>query len=368
MLRRQFTRNALGLPLAAALPSIPSLSSIAYGADLDPSVLPQGGSITDVPGLKVGHHTFTERPTGCTVLICEAGATAGVDVRGSAPGTRETDLLSPINSVQQVQAILLSGGSAYGLDAASGVVRYLEEHNLGYKIGKIGVVPIVPAAILMDLGVGNFKIRPNADAGYKACLAASTGPVAEGNVGAGAGATIGKMFGPRFSMKSGLGTASVKIGDTGIVVGALVAVNAVGDVVRPETGKVVAGARSEDGKGFRDSMAAMMNGYRVVVQNAANTTIGVVATNVPFTKIQMTKIAQMAHDGYARALNPVHTMGDGDTIFSMSTGTAKVKADVTAIGAIAATVMARAIVRAAMQATSLPDLGLPAYRDYPGRS
>ncbi|MCU1225170.1 MAG: peptidase DmpA [Edaphobacter sp.] len=362
MLRRQFTRNALGLPLAAALPSI------AYGADLDPNSLPQGGSITDVPGLKVGHYTLTERPTGCTVLICEAGATAGVDVRGSAPGTRETDLLSPTNSVQQVQAILLSGGSAYGLDAASGVVRYLEEHNLGYKIGEIGVVPIVPAAILMDLGVGNFKIRPNADAGYKACLAASTGPVAEGNVGAGAGATIGKMFGPKFAMKSGLGTASVRIGDTGIVVGALVAVNAVGDVVRPETGKVVAGARSEDGKGFRDSMAAIMHGYRVVVQNAANTTIGVVATNAPFTKTQMAKIAQMAHDGYARAINPVHTMGDGDTIFSMSTGTAKVKADVTTIGAIAATVMARAIVRAAMQATSLPDLGLPAYRDYPGRS
>jgi L-aminopeptidase/D-esterase-like protein len=362
MLRRDFTRNALGLPLAAALPST------AYRADVDPHSLPPGGSITDVPGLKVGHHTLTERPTGCTVLICEAGATAGVDVRGSAPGTRETDLLSPIHSVQQVQAIMLSGGSAYGLDAATGVVRYLEEHNLGYKIGNLGVVPIVPAAILMDLGVGNFKIRPGADAGYKACVAASAGPVTEGNVGAGAGATIGKMFGPRFSMKSGLGTASVKVGDTGIVVGALVAVNAVGDVVRPETGKVVAGARSEDGKGFRDSMAAMMNGYRVVVQNGANTTIGVVATNAPFNKTQMTKIAQMAHDGYARAINPVHTMGDGDTIFSMSTGTATVKADVTAIGAIAAMVMARAIVRAAMQATSLPELGLPAYRDYVGRS
>jgi len=220
----------------------------------------------------------------------------------------------------------------------------------------------------MDLGVGNFKIRPNADSGYKACLAAGTGPVAEGNVGAGAGATIGKMFGPKFAMKSGLGTASIKIGDTGIVVGALVAVNAVGDVVNPETGKVLAGARSEDGKGFRDSMAAMMNGYRVVAQNGANTTIGVVATNAPFTKTQMTKIAQMAHDGYARSINPVHTMADGDTIFSMSTGTAKVKADVSAIGAVAATVMARAVVRAAMQATSLPEFGLPAYRDYSTRS
>ncbi|MCU1322465.1 MAG: peptidase [Acidobacteriaceae bacterium] len=361
MRRREFARNLLGLPLAAALPSM------AYAAGgFDVHVLPEGGSITDVPGLKVGHYTLTERPTGCTVLICEKGATAGVDVRGSAPGTRETDLLSPINAVQTVNAIMLSGGSAYGLDAATGVMKYLEEKNLGYKIGK-GVVPIVPAAILMDLGVGDFKIRPNAESGYKACLAAGTGPVAEGCVGAGAGATIGKMFGPKFSMKSGLGTASVKIGNTGIVVGALVAVNAVGDVVSPQTGKVVAGARSEDGKGYRDSMAAMMNGYRVVVQNAANTTIGVVATNAKFTKTQMNKIAQMAHDGYARAINPVHTMGDGDTIFSMSTGEATATADVTAIGAIAATVMARAIVRAAMQATSVPELGLVAYRDYAGR-
>jgi L-aminopeptidase/D-esterase-like protein len=361
MKRREFTRNLLGLPLAAALPV-----QAAFAAPNEAFSLPEGGSITDVPGLKVGNHTLKERPTGCTVVICENGATAGVDVRGSAPGTRETDLLSPTNSVQQVQAILLSGGSAYGLAAATGVVRWLEEHNLGYKIGK-GVVPIVPAAILMDLGVGDFKIRPGDEHGYKACVAATTGPVAEGNVGAGAGATIGKMFGPKFSMKSGLGTASVKIGNTGIVVGALVAVNAVGDVINPQSGKVVAGARSEDGKGYRDSMEAILKGYRVVVQNAANTTIGVVATNAPFTKTQMTKIAQMAHDGYARAINPVHTMGDGDTIFAMSTGTADVKADVSAIGAIAATVMSRAIVRAAMQATSLPDLGLPAYRDYAGR-
>jgi len=262
-----------------------------------------------------------------------------------------------------VQAILLSGGSAYGLAAATGVVRYLEEHNLGFKIGK-GVVPIVPAAILFDLGVGDFKIRPGEDAGYKACQAAGTGPVAEGNVGAGAGATIGKMFGPKFAMKSGLGTASVKVGDTGIFVGALVAVNAMGDVIDPRSGKIVAGARAEDGKGYRDSMAAILDGYRVVAESGANTTIGVVATNAPFTKTQMSKIAQMAHDGLARAINPVHTMSDGDTIFAMSTGTAKVKADLTAVGAIAATVLARAIVRAVMQAVSLPELGLPAYRDY----
>lgn len=358
MKRREFTQSLLGLPLAAALPA-----EAAYAVQKEPLTLPEGGSITDVPGLKVGQHTLSERPTGCTVVICENGATAGVDVRGSAPGTRETDLLSPTNTVEQVQAILFSGGSAYGLAAATGVVRWLEEQNLGYKIGG-GVVPIVPAAILFDLGVGNFKVRPTEDAGYKACLAATTGPVQEGNVGAGAGATVGKMFGPKFAMKSGLGTASVKVGDTGIVVGALVAVNAIGDVIDPRTGTIVAGARTEDGKGYRDSMDAILKGYHVVAESGANTTIGVVATNAPFTKTQMTKIAQMAHDGLARAINPVHTARDGDTIFSMSTATAKVKADVSAIGAIAATVMARAIIRGVMQATSLPDLGLPAYRDY----
>jgi L-aminopeptidase/D-esterase-like protein len=360
MRRREFNRTLLGLPLAAA---VPSMYAQEHGLELPP-----GGSITDVPGLKVGHCTLTERPTGCTVLLCEAGATAGVDVRGSAPGTRETDLLSPTNAVQTVNAILLSGGSAYGLDAATGVMRWLEENHAGYKIGKLGavlgVVPIVPAAILMDLGVGDFKIRPNAESGYKACVAASKGPVAEGNVGAGAGATVGKMFGPQFAMKAGLGTASVRIADTGLVVGALVAVNSVGDVVNPQSGKVVAGARSEDGRGYRDTMAAILSGYRVMAQPAANTCIGVVATNAAFSKTQMTKIAQMAHDGYARAINPVHTMSDGDTIFALSTGTSSVAADESAIGAIAATVMARAIVRAAMLATSLPAFNLPACRDY----
>ena len=285
-------------------------------------------------------------------------------MRGSAPGTRETDLLAPTNAVQQINAILLAGGSAYGLDAAAGVMRYLEDKKLGYSLGSLGVVPIVPAAILMDLGVGNPKIRPDAEAGYQACLAALACPVGEGNVGAGAGATIGKMFGPKWSMKSGLGTASVKMTDTGIVVGALVAVNAVGDIVRPETGKIVAGARSENGMGYRDSMAAVMNGYRVVMRPGANTTIGVVATNARFSKTQMTKIAQMTQDGYARAINPVHTMSDGDTVFALSTGTTDLQADESAIGAIAAVVMARAIVRAAMQATSLPAFGLLAARDY----
>jgi L-aminopeptidase/D-esterase-like protein len=362
MRRRDFNKNLLGLPLAAA-----AVPSMAWGAasELDTSLLPPGGSITDVPGIKVGHYTLKERPTGCTVIMCEEGATGGVDVRGSAPGTRETDLLSPINMVQTVNAVLLSGGSAYGLDAAGGVMRYMEEKGFGYKVGA-GVVPIIPAAILMDLGVGGFKPRPNADSGYAACLAAINGPVAEGCVGAGAGATIGKMFGGKYSMKSGLGTASVKVGD--IVVGAIVAVNAVGDVINPMTGKVVAGARSEDGKGYRNAMSQMMNGYRVTIQGGANTTIGCIATNAKFTKTQMCKIAQMAHDGYARAINPVHTMGDGDTIFSMSTGLSNTQADESAIGAIAATVMSRAIVRAAMMATSIPELGLVAYRDYAGRN
>lgn len=359
MERRTFNRGLLGLPLLAAVPTVAESA-----AKDERDTLPQGGSLTDVPGLKVGHCTLSERPTGCTVILCERGATAGVDVRGSAPGTRETDLLSPTNAVQQVNAILLSGGSAYGLDAASGVMRWLEEHDAGYRIGKLGVVPIVPAAILMDLAVGDFKIRPTADSGYKACQAASTAPVAEGCVGAGAGATVGKFFGMPFAMKSGLGTASVAVGSTGIVVGAMVAVNAAGDVVHPGTGQIVAGARTAENRGFRDTMAQILAGYRVVASPAANTTIGVVATNARFTKTQMTKIAQMAHDGLARSINPVHTMSDGDTVFALSTGTAEVEGDVSAIGAIAATAMARAILRAAMMATSLPQFQLPAWRDY----
>ncbi|MBT9332693.1 P1 family peptidase [Paracidobacterium acidisoli] len=362
MKRRDFSRTLLSLPLAAA--AFPALGLAEAPFDTDTVTNPYGGSITDVPGIQVGHHTLTERPTGCTVILCGEGATAGVDVRGSAPGTRETDLLNPINAVDKVNAIVLSGGSAYGLDVATGVMRWLEEHKLGYPIGPLGVVPIVPSAILMDLGVGDFHIRPNADSGYQACVAANSSQVPEGNVGAGAGATVGKMFGMKFAMKSGLGTAGVKVGDTGIVVGAIVAVNAVGDVYHPDTHRILAGARSEDGKGFRNAMQQILEGYRVVRSVGANTTIGAIATNAPFTKTQMTKIAQMAHDGYARAINPVHTMFDGDTIFALSTGVAKVEADESAIGAIGAVVMSRAIARAVMQATGIPSLGLPAWRDY----
>ena len=365
MRRRDFTRNLLGLPFAGAV--VGTLPAWASAPQHDAPPLPPGGSLTDVPGLKVGHFTLTERPTGCTVVLCEGGAVAGVDVRGSAPGTRETDLLSPTNVVDRVNAILLSGGSAYGLDAASGVMRFLEEHRSGFAIGQLGVVPIVPAAILMDLGVGDFRIRPTADSGYKACQAATGGPVAEGCVGAGAGATVGKMFGMASAMKSGIGSASVTIGKTGIVVAAMAAVNALGDVVHPGTNQILAGARSADGAGFRDSTGALLAGENVLAQAGANTTLGIVATNAPFNKTQMTKIAQMAHDGFARAIHPVHTMADGDVAFALSTGTAKVQAEVSAIGAIGAVVMQRAIVRAVTQAAGLPQFGLPAWRDLAAR-
>ncbi len=363
MKRRGFAQACLGM----------SVAGIASAAPADANEWLGPGTITDVAGVKVGHCTLADRPTGCTVILCEQGAVAGVDVRGSAPGTRETDLLNPVNTVEQVQAIVLSGGSAYGLDTATGVMRYLEEHGKGFPIGALGVVPIVPAAILMDLWVGDFKIRPNAESGYQACLAATSKPVAQGNVGAGAGATIGKMFGPQFAMKAGLGSASIKAGDTGIVVGALVAVNAIGDVVNPKTGQIIAGARAAGGHGFRNSMAEVMRGYRVAAQPGAHTTLGVIATNATLDKVQMTKIAQMTHDGYARAINPVHTPSDGDTVFALSTGTLATKADRGAradrgpkadhgmIGALAAEAMAQAIVRAVTRAESLR--GLPSLRD-----
>jgi L-aminopeptidase/D-esterase-like protein len=356
MKRRDLTQGLVAMLAAGATRNLRA----AEGSDPNEWLPP--GSITDVPGIKVGHFTLKTRPTGCTVILCEAGATAGVDVRGSAPGTRETDLLNPINTVQQVQAVVLSGGSAYGLDTASGVMRYLESQGKGFRIGG-GVVPIVPAAILMDLGFGgDFKIRPDAEAGYQACLAATNKPVVQGNIGAGAGATIGKMAGGKFSMKAGIGSASIRVGNTGVIVGAIVAVNAVGDVWNPKTGKIVAGARSEDGKAFRDAMAQVMKGNRVLVQPGANTTIGLVATNVAMEKVQIAKVAQMAHDGYARAINPVHTPGDGDTIFALATGTLDAKANHGMIGALAAEAMAQAIVRAATQAET--SAGVPGLRDW----
>jgi L-aminopeptidase/D-esterase-like protein len=351
MKRREFGRAVAGITVgAAAGAALPSIQA----AETD-----SAGTITDVQGVKVGHFTESRRPTGCTVLLFEKGATAGVDVRGSAPGTRETDLLNPVDTVQQVQAILLAGGSAFGLDAASGVMRFLDEHRLGYAVGDV-VVPIVPAAILYDLEIGDAKIRPTAESGYKACQVATTERVPEGNVGAGAGATIGKMFGPKQAMKSGLGSASIRVGETGIVVGAIVAVNAVGDVLDPKTGQIIAGARKADGSGFMDSMARIREGYGLQA-GGANTTIGVVATNVALDKAQATKIAQMAHDGLARTIYPVHTPSDGDTIFAVATGGNSARANPGAIGALAAEVMARAVLRAVMNARGIP--GLPSYSD-----
>jgi len=321
-------------------------------------------AITDVLGIEVGHAQNEEALTGCTVIICRKGAVAGVDVRGGAPGTRETDLLDPVNLVQKVHAIVLAGGSAFGLDSATGVMRYLEEHKIGFNTG-VAKVPIVPAAILYDLNLGRADVRPDSAMGYLAAAQASSAPPAEGNIGAGIGASVGKMFGNSLSMKSGLGTASMDIGG-GVIVGAIVAVNAWGDVVDPQTNEIIAGLRSGKvgplwvgGKNqFADTLAMMKKPVgRGVLGLAArsNTVIGVVATNASLTKAQATKVAQMAHNGFARTIRPAHTMLDGDVIFALSTGSKK--ADVSTISAFAAEVMAEAIVRGVKNAK--PAGGLP---------
>jgi L-aminopeptidase/D-esterase-like protein len=326
---------------------------------------PAGGKgLTAIDGLKVGHFTLSERPTGCTVILVDGtGATGGVSQRGGAPGTRETDLLDPLNMVDRINAIVLSGGSAYGLDAAQGVMRFLEEHNTGWRVGAAGVVPIVPAAILFDLGFGgNPKVRPTADCGYKAATAATAGAVQEGNVGAGAGATVGKMGGGG-AMKSGVGSAA-RVMPNGLVVAAIVAVNAAGDIIDPETGRVVAGARSADGKSLVDVRTLLRSGALSRAAGPApgrNTTIGVVATNARLDKSQVSRMALMADDGLARAIAPSHTVGDGDTVFSLATGTFTGDTNVSIIGALAADALAEAIVRAAVFAQSSG--GLPAARD-----
>jgi L-aminopeptidase/D-esterase-like protein len=321
-------------------------------------------TLTAVEGVKVGHYTLTERPTGCTAILFKEGTTGSVDQRGGAPGTRETDLLDPVNNVQIVNAITLSGGSAFGLDAASGVMRWLDEHNIGYPVGAAGVVPIVPSAILFDLGFGgNPKIRPGADCGFKAAEAASEAPVQEGNVGAGAGATVGKSGGGRGQgggpMKAGIGSAAIKM-PNGLIVAAIVAVNAVGDIIDPLTGQVVAGVRGPDNK-LLDARVIMRGGGGREGRAGENTTIGLVVTNAKLTKVQAQKMAQMANDGYARAISPAHTPGDGDTIFSAATGTWDGAVNYGQIGALAAEAMADAVVRAATQATASG--GLPAARD-----
>lgn len=309
------------------------------------------GSLTDVAGIEVGHFTEARRPTGCSVVITRDGAVAGVDVRGAAPGTRETDLLHPSNLVDKVHAITLSGGSAWGLDTASGVMRWLEENHIGLNTG-YGLVPIVPAAVVFDLGVGDASIRPDAQAGYRACLAANRQPPAQGNVGAGTGALVGKLFGMPRAMKGGIGTASLCV--EGITVAALIVCNAVGDVIDPSSGQVIAGARTPDGKALLGSRDAMVKGE--LPQNllaGTNTTIGVVATDAVLTKPQAQRLAQVSHDGLARAINPVHTMLDGDTLFALATGRSGKSASMLLLATLAAEVTARAVVNAVRAAQGI---------------
>ncbi|GIV81533.1 MAG: peptidase S58 [Anaerolineae bacterium] len=311
-------------------------------------------TLTAIEGLRVGHAHNLNGLTGCTVILCPPGTVGGVDQRGGAPGTRETDLLHPQHLVEHVHAVLLAGGSAYGLDAASGVMRWLEERGIGFNVG-VGVVPIVPAAILFDLDLGDPAARPDAAMGYAACQAASTDPVAEGCVGAGTGAQVGRLLGPAFACKSGLGSAALEIGD-GLRVAALFAVNALGDVV-DEDGTILAGTRQPpDGKQFAGALNVLPALARMTAASASNTVIGVVATNAALSKEEINKVAQMAHDGLARAIRPAHTMLDGDTIFALATGSAG-RANVSVIGAFAAEVTAQAIRRAARAATPLG--GLP---------
>ncbi len=322
-------------------------------------------AITDVPGIQVGHAQDMEALTGCTVILCPEGATGGVDQRGGAPGTREIDALRPLHLVDKVHAVVLSGGSAFGLDSASGAVRYLEERGVGFDV-RVARVPIVPAAILFDLGIGRADVRPGPDMGYQACLNATTGPPAEGNVGAGTGATVGKILGPTQAMKAGIGSASIDIGG-GVIVGAIVAVNALGDVIDPTSGEIIAGARAADvgplhigAEGyFADTlqvMKSLIGRTALGFASRGNTVIGVVATNAKLTKEGANKVAQMAHDGLARTVRPAHTMVDGDTIFALAMG--EKKADVNIVGAFGAEVFAQAILRAAYAAA--PVAGLPA--------
>lgn len=297
-------------------------------------------TLTAVPGIRVGHQTDLEGATGCTVILCPANTVGGVDQRGGAPGTRETDLLRPMHLVQYVNAVTLSGGSAYGLSTADGVMRYLEEHDTGYRTNSGFVVPIVPAAIVMDLDVGAPGVRPDAAMGYAACVAATTEPVEQGNIGAGTGCRIGALFGNEFATKGGLGSAAVEL-DNGLVIAALCVVNAVGDVL-DEHGQIIAGLRQPpDGKHFLGAMNVFRNMTRLTLPASSNTVIGVIATNAKLDKDGANKVAQMAHDGLARAVNPAHTVYDGDTLFALATG--EIPADVTVVGAFAAEAVAEAV-------------------------
>jgi L-aminopeptidase/D-esterase-like protein len=313
-------------------------------------------SITDVAGIEVGHFTDARRPTGCTVVLARGSAVAGVDVRGAAPGTRETDLLHPANTVERVHAVLLAGGSAFGLDAASGVMRWLDEQGIGLAVGPARV-PIVPAAVLFDLPVGDHRIRPDAAAGHAACQAASRQAPQEGNVGAGAGAVVGKVFGLQRGMKGGIGSAALTI--DGVTVGAIVACNALGDVLDPESGTLLAGARSADGLHLVDARRALLRGdVARDVMSGTNTTIGVIATDAVITKAQAARLATVGHDGLARAINPAHTVFDGDTLFALGTGASGRSPGMMTLATMAAEACALAVVRAVRAARGITVGGL----------
>ncbi|HEX4203803.1 MAG TPA: P1 family peptidase [Ktedonobacteraceae bacterium] len=311
--------------------------------------------ITDVPGIRVGHYTDLDAATGCTVILSATPAVGGVDVRGGAPATRETDLLRPMYMVDEVHAVVLTGGSAFGLEAASGVMRYLEAQHIGFDTG-VARVPIVPAAAIFDLAIGSAQVRPDAASGYQACQEATGGPIAQGNVGAGTGATVGKMLHPGLAMKGGLGSASIQLAD-GTIIGAIVVVNALGNIVDPQTQQTIACARTTIDP-FPSSSANPMS----------NTTIAVIATNAALSKEGANKVAQMAHDGMASAIKPAHTMFDGDTVFTLAVGErpgqptdANTAArQISLLGAAAAETLARAIVKAVKSASDLH--GIPAAR------
>ena len=313
---------------------------------------------TEIEGLQVGHAQNLAGPTGVTVVVSKAGAATGVDVRGGAPGTRETDLLDPVNLVQEVHGVFLAGGSAFGLDSASGIMQYLEEKEIGFDV-QVTRVPVVCGAVLFDLALGDHRIRPDREMGYEACVNAEAGDSMQGNVGAGAGASVGKIFGMDRAMKSGLG--SYALAEKNLKVGALVAVNCLGHVIDSHTGEKLAGPLSEDLKTVEDTEAIMLKAFSNKKNLfSGNTTIGVVATNGRFTKTEATKLASMAQNGYARTIRPAHTMYDGDTIFAMSTG--DIQADLSVVGFLAANAMEKAVI-AAVKNTG-PLFGLPCCGDF----
>ena len=314
-------------------------------------------TITSVPGIEAGHYTDLVNATGCTVVLCRKGAVGGVDVRGGSPGTRETDLLQPARRVDQLFAVTLSGGSAFGLDAASGVMAWLEEQGVGFRVSPEVIVPIVSSAIIYDLGLVNSKVRPGPEEGRAACAAASKDTLAEGTVGAGTGATVAKTGGTPRAVKGGLGSAAMKL-PSGITVAAVVAVNSIGGIWDYTNGQLVAGPR-RDSSGFDDPVGVLLDGSPPASPTGpVNTTIGVVATNARLNREESNYLARVSHDGLAITIRPCHTIRDGDTMFAMATGESDATADLTALGAAAVEATAQAVLRAVRRATGLG--GIPA--------